>query len=131
MTDLEMENMMYDMADFTAETLSKEETYEKKIELKSSLERFVQMLRSKSFARKCKNESKKYGVNEKFIKNIYAQKILNNLADGTGMVIETFGEAFNYLLRFVSYIIQRAVDITVSALVKLVNLVTIRKGVEI
>ena len=131
MTDLEMEKMMNNMADFTAETLSKEGAYEKKIELKNSLDRFIQMIRSKSFARKCKNESKKYGVNEKFIKNLYAQKILNNLADGTGMVIKTFGYAFNYLVRFVSYIIQRIVDFAVCALVELVNLVTIRKGVEI
>lgn len=129
MTVSEMEKMMESMTDYTAEKLSEEESNKKKIELKSTLKRFNDMLHSRNFARKCKREAKVYGVNEKFIRNLYAQKILNGLADGVGMATETFGEAFNYLIRFISYVLQGVADFTVSSLNKVINVITIRKEV--
>lgn len=129
-SDKQFENMMNEMVDFTAETLSEEEVVKRKLKLKDTLYRFKDMLSSSEFKRKCKAQSKKYGVNDKLIKNMYAQNILNTIGESIGVVIEVVGEAFDYLVRFIGYIIQRVMDVTVSILTKLVNAVTFRKSVE-
>lgn len=129
MGEKQMEQMIEEMADFTAETLSAEQEKKQRVKLCDTLKKFNSMLGSRNFTRKCKDKAKQYGVNEKFIKNAYAMKILNAIGESTGTVLETVGEAFNYLIRLIGYAIQKVMDITVSALTKLVNIVTFRKEV--
>jgi hypothetical protein len=129
MTEKDMETMIGDMADFTAEQLSKEEEAKKKLEMTHVLTRFRDMLRGKEFARKCKEDSKKYGVNPSIIKNMYASQLMDKIADTTGVVVEIVGEAFTYLLRLITYVLSKIADISVSALTKLVNIVMFRKVV--
>lgn len=127
MTEQQMEQLMDEMADFTAEQLSKEEEIVQKAKLSETLKKVIFMLRSKDFTRKCKEDAKKYGVNEAFVKNAYASRILNNIGEGTSIVITGIGEAFNYLVRLLSFVLQKIMDFAVSAIVKLVNFVTLRK----
>lgn len=130
MNDKAIEEIIDNMAEFTAEEISKSDEAREKIKLSETLNKFNSMLRSRAFERKCKEQGKKYGVSSKFIKNAYATKILNSVGEGAGVSIETIGEAFNYLIRFVSYLIQKVMDIAVSVLTKLVNIITLRKPVE-
>lgn len=127
--DNNFENMIDEMADFTAETLSKEEETKQRMELRGTLSRVADMLRSKSFSRKCKDQAKKYGVSEKHIKNMYAANLLDKLGAGINVTAELIGEAFNYLVRFIGYVLQRVMDIAVSVIHKVVNVVTFRREV--
>lgn len=128
--DKEMEKMIGEMADFTAEELSKEQENKERVKIKETLSKLNSMLSSKAFARKCKAQAKKYGVSEKMVKNVYASKILDSIGENTSVVIETLGEAFNYLVRLIAYVLQKVMDFAISALVKLVNIITFRKPVE-
>lgn len=130
--EAEFEELIGDMADFTAETLAKEKSQEvqkEKAKLTDTMQEVSKMLRSKDFTRKCKEKAKCYGVSEKAIKNIYACNILNTIGNTTGVVLEIVGEAFNYLVRLISFAIQRAVDFTLDVLTKIVNAITFRKEV--
>ena len=128
--DKQFEEMMNEMIDFTAETLSEKEVMEQKLKLRDTLVKFKLMLSSSEFQRKCKDQSNKYNINDKLIKNMYAQNILNTIGESIGIVIEVVGEAFDYLVRFIGYILQKVMDITVAVLTKIVNVVTFRKTVE-
>lgn len=125
-----LEEVIDNMADFTAEEMSKSDEYKERLKLKDTLKKLNSMLGSKAFERKCKEQGKKYGVNSKFIKNVYATKILDAIGENSGVVIETIGEAFNYLVRFISYALQKVMDFAVSALTTLINIITFRKPVE-
>lgn len=129
MTEQNFEQLIGDMADFTAETLSKEQEEKEKVKLADTIKRVSEMLRGKSFSRKCKEQAKAYGVNEKIIKNSYALSILNAIGNTTGVVLEIVGEAFNYLVRFIAFVLQRIMDFTVGILTKIVNAITFRKEV--
>lgn len=125
--DTEFEELIGDMADFTAETLTSEQ--EEKAKLTDTIEKVSQMLKSKDFTRKCKEKAKEYGINEKVVKNAYACNILNAIGKTTGVVLEIVGEAFNYLVRLLAFVLQRVMDFTVDILTKIVNAITFRKEV--
>lgn len=131
MDDKSVEEMIDSMADFTAEQMSKSDEFKERVKLKDTLRKLNTMLGSKAFERKCKEQGKKYGVSSRFIKNAYATKILDSIGEGSNVTIETIGEAFNYLVRLVSYVLQKVMDFAVSALKKLVNILTIRKPIEV
>lgn len=131
MDDKTVEEMIDSMADFTAEQMSKSDEFKERVKLKDTLRKLNTMLGSKAFERKCKEQGKKYGVSSRFIKNAYATKILDSIGEGSNVTIETIGEAFNYLVRLVSYALQKVMDFAVSALKKLVNILTIRKPIEV
>lgn len=131
MDDKAVEEMIDSMADFTAEEMSKSDEFKERVKLKDTLRKLNTMLGSKAFERKCKEQGKKYGVSSRFIKNAYATKILDSIGEGSNVTIETIGEAFNYLVRLVSYALQKVMDFAVSALKKLVNILTIRKPIEV
>lgn len=124
MTNKQFEKMMDEMIEFTAENISEEEEMRQKKSIEETLKKISTMLSSKGFERKCKEQAKKYGVNEKYIKNTYAGTILNKIGEVTGNIIEFVGEAFCYLVRLVSYVLQKIMDFAVSALSKLVNILT-------
>lgn len=130
MNDKQFEDIMEEMVDFTAESISNEDESKKKIALKGTLSRIRDVLKSKSFNRKCKEKAKMYDVNDKLIKNAYALGILNKIGETTGLLIEVTGEAFNYLIRLISFVIQKVMDIAVSSVTSLVNILTCRKVVK-
>lgn len=129
MTEQNFEQLIGDMADFTAETLSAEQEERERARLTDTIKKVSEMLRGKSFSRKCKEQAKAYGVNERMIKNVYASSILNAIGETTGVALEIVGEAFNYLTRFISYILQKVMDFTIGLLTKIVNVITFRKEV--
>lgn len=134
MDDKQFEDLIQEMADFSAEytaeeQTSKEEEARQRAEFHETLGRVRDMLSSKAFQRKCKEQAKKYGVSEKHIKNVYAAKVLNKIGLTGTALLEVMAEAFNYLVRFVSYVLQRIMDLAVSVLCKLVNILTFRKEV--
>lgn len=124
MTNKQFEKMMDEMIEFTAENISEEEEMRQKKSIEETLKKISTMLSSKGFERKCKEQAKKYNVSERVVKNIYSRKILNKIGEVTGNIIEFVGEAFCYLVRLVSYVLQRIMDFAVSALSKLVNILT-------
>lgn len=129
MTEPDFEQLIGDMADFAAETLSAEQEEKERARLTDTIRKVSEMLRGKSFSKKCKEQAKSYGVNERMIKNVYASSVLNAIGETTGVVLEIVGEAFNYLTRFISFVLQRVMDFTVSLLTKIVNVITFRKEV--
>lgn len=130
MNEQQFEHIMSEMADFTAETLSREEAHKRKLELRETLIKFKNMLKGSEFRRKCKAQAKQYGVPESMVRNVYARNLLDKIGGTAGVMIEVVGEVFNYLVRLVSYVIQKIMDIAVSALTTLVNIVTFRKPIE-
>lgn len=124
MTETQFDKLMEEMIDFTAETVAKEDAETEKLSLMRSLEKISNMLASKEFHRKCKEQAKVYDVKPSFIKNLYAIKIINAIGDSIGITIRFIGDVFNYLVRLVAHVLQNIMNFAVSALTKLVNIIT-------
>lgn len=129
-----VEDMFDEMLEETVEQMaSEEETSKEKVEkaqvtAKETLTNFLNYIRSKRFTDKCKEISKRNGLNHKIVKNHYISSVLGKIADVLHLAITITAELIKYAVEFLVAIINKIVEFTYNVCTSLVNLFTLNCG---
>lgn len=124
-----MEEIFDQMVDAQADQLKQEQDEaDSKKSAESVLIKFRSYIKSLRFDLKCRQKAKEKGYDYKIFKRGIVKTMLQKIADIFGLTISVVGDVLTYAVEFLSNIICRIVNFTVSICHKLVTLLTFNCG---
>ena len=124
-----MEEIFDKMVDAQADELKKEQdTADNKRSAVDVLTKFRSYINSLRFDLKCRQKAKEKGYDYKIFKRGIVKTVLQKIADIFGLTICVTGDILIYAVEFLSNIICRIVNFTVSICHKIVTLLTFNCG---